>query len=95
MYQKHQKHGLVVLGFNGADDRKIALDYMKANEVTFPNIIESSEAADKAVAQYETLGGMSAVPMTYVIGRDGKVVDAWYGYEPSRTQQALKKLGLQ
>ena len=37
---------------------------------------------------------MSAVPMTYVIGRDGKIVDAWYGYEAARTQQALKKLGL-
>lgn len=32
--------------------------------------------------------------MTYVIGRDGRVVDAWYGYSRSRTQQVLKKLGL-
>jgi peroxiredoxin len=47
------------------------------------------------VAQYETLGGMSAVPMTYVIGRDGKVVDAWYGYERDRAPKVLKKLGLQ
>ncbi len=33
--------------------------------------------------------------MTYVINREGKVVAAWYGYEPARTQEALKKLGLQ
>ena len=85
---------MVVLGVNTADDRKIALDYMKANDVTFPNILESSDASNRAVAQYETLGGMSAVPMTYVIGRDGKIVDAWYGYEAARTQQAVKKLGL-
>ena len=82
------------MGVNTADDRKIALDYMKANEVTFPNILEASDAANRAVMQYETLGGMSAVPMTYVIGRDGKIVDAWYGYEAARTQQAVKKLGL-
>ena len=82
------------MGVNTADDRKIALDYMKANEVTFPNILEASDAANRAVMQYETLGGMSAVPMTYVIGRDGKIVDAWYGYEAARNQQALKKLGL-
>ena len=82
------------MGVNTADDRKIALDYMKANEVTFPDILDTSDAANQAVSQYETLGGMSAVPMTYVIGRDGKVVDAWYGYEAARTQQALKKLGL-
>jgi peroxiredoxin len=85
---------LVVLGVNTADDRKIALDYLKANEVTFPNILDASDAANRAVSQYETLGGMSAVPMTYVIGRDGKVVDAWYGYEKDSAEKALKKLGL-
>jgi peroxiredoxin len=68
---------------------------MKANEVTFPNILDASDAANQAVTRYETLGGMSAVPMTYVIGRDGKVVDAWYGYEKDRAQKVLKKLGLQ
>ena len=85
---------MVVLGVNTADDCKIALDYMKANEVTFPNILDASDAGYRAMSQYETLGGMSAVPMTYVIGRDGKVVDAWYGYEEGRTQKALKKLDL-
>ena len=86
---------MVVLGLNNADDHKIALDYLKANEVTFPNILDTSTDARDAVSQYETLKGMSAVPMTYVISREGKVVDAWYGYEPARTEQALKKLGLQ
>ncbi len=43
--------------------------------------------------QYETLSGMSAVPYTYVIDREGKVVSAWYGYEPSQTEKALKQLG--
>ena len=82
-----------MLGVNTADDRKIALEYLKANAVTFPNILDTSDTANRAVSQYETLG-MSAVPMTYVIDREGKVVDAWYGYEKDRTQRALKKLGL-
>jgi hypothetical protein len=43
--------------------------------------------------EYETLG-MSGVPMSYLIGRDGKVVEAWYGYEDGRAEKALKKLGL-
>ncbi len=90
---KYQKRGLVVLGVNTADDRKIALDYLKANEATFPNILDASDEANRAVREYETLG-MSAVPMTYVIGRDGKIVDAWYGYEASHAKEALKKLGL-
>ncbi len=80
---------------NTADDRKIALEYLKANGVTFPNILDSSEAAYRAMLQYETLPGLSgAVPMTYIIDRDGKVVVAWYGYDPDATEKALKKLGL-
>ena len=79
---------------NTADDRKIALEYLKANRVTFPNILDSSEVANRAMMQYETLGGMSAVPMTYIIDRDGKVVVAWYGYDPDATEKALKKLRL-
>jgi len=82
------------LGFNTSDDRKIALDYLKENGVTFPNVLDSSDVANRAARQYETLEGMSAVPFTYVINREGKVVDAWYGFEQSRTEKALKALGL-
>lgn len=70
------------------------MDYLKANHVTFPIVLDSSDAANRAMTQYETLGGMSAVPMTYLIGRDGKVVDSWYGYRKGQTEEALKKLGL-
>ncbi len=40
--------------------------------------------------------GMSAVPMTYVIDREGKVVRAWYGYGGSHHQgiNILKQLGV-
>ena len=61
--------------------------------MTFPNILDASDAANRAVSQYETLGGMSAVPMTYVIGRDGKVVDAWYGYEEARAAESAQETG--
>ena len=70
------------------------MDYLKANHVTFPIVLDSSDAASRAMMQYETLGGMSAVPMTYLIGRDGKVVDSWYGYRKGQTEEALKKAGL-
>ena len=88
-----QRQGLVVLGVNNADDRKIALAYLKENQVTFPIALDTSEAAIRAMMQYETLG-MSAVPMTYVIDREGKVVEAWYGYDEGQTERALKKVEL-
>jgi peroxiredoxin len=93
---KYRDKGLVVLGINTSDDRQIALDYLKARQVTFPNILDSSEAAYRAFAsKYETLLGMSAVPLTYVIDRKGKVVDAWYDHQEARAKKALKKAGFQ
>jgi peroxiredoxin len=95
LYSQYKDKGLVVLGVNTADDRKIALEYLKANRVTFPNVLDSSDAANRAMLQYETLEGMSgAVPMTYIIDREGKVVAAWYGYEAGAAEKALEKLGL-
>ncbi len=37
----------------------------------------------------------SGVPLNYIIGSDGKVVDAWYGYEEGhpRAIEALQKIG--
>lgn len=86
----------MVLGFNNADNRQVALDYLKDNRVTFPNILDSSVKAQEVAWQYETLGryGMGGVPLTYLLDRDGKVVEAWYGYTPERIEKALMKLGL-
>lgn len=67
--------------------------YLKANKVTFPNVLDGSDAANRAMSQYETLGGMSAVPVTCLIDREGKVVEAWYDYRPGQADTALKKLG--
>lgn len=44
--------------------------------------------------QYLALPGLGADPMTYVIGRDGKIVDGWFGYDPDKTKAAVEKLGL-
>jgi len=43
--------------------------------------------ADQAMEQYETLGGISALPFTYLMDRDGKVVEACYGNDPTRTER--------
>jgi peroxiredoxin len=69
------------------------LDYLKANRVTFPIVLDTSGLAERAMRHYETLEGMMAVPMTYVIDREGKVLDAWYGFQKGRAQKALKSLG--
>jgi peroxiredoxin len=95
LYARFGDKGLVILGFNCSDDTKIALEMLRDNDVTFPNIIDSSEAAVKVCfQQYQGRWG-SAVPMSYIIDREGKVVDAWYGGEEQhpKAMAAMQKLG--
>jgi peroxiredoxin len=92
----YAEKGLVVLGFNFSDDNKIALEFLGENGATFPTILDGSPEALKTNRKLQTLG-MTAVPLTYVFDREGKVVDAWYGYEEGheRAKRALKKLGIE
>jgi peroxiredoxin len=94
LYEKYKDRDVVILGFNPADDRKIALDFLRENSATFPNILDSSMAAIRiAYDSYK----MSGWPTNYIIDREGKVADAWYGYEEDhkRAISALAKLGLE
>jgi peroxiredoxin len=92
LYVQYKDKGLVILGFNASDDRQIALDFMGENGATFPTILDSSETAVRVCfADYRASG----VPLNYVIDREGRVVDTWYGYEEGhpRAIEALKKTG--
>ena len=91
--EKYKDKGLVILGFNCSDDKQIALDFMRENSATFPSILDSSDAAVQiGFSGYQ----MSGVPLNYIIDREGKIVDAWYGYEEGHKQAltALEKAGL-
>lgn len=91
--EKYKDKGLVILGFNCSDDRQIALDFMRENSATFPSVLDSSDAAVKiGFMSYQ----MSGVPLNYIIDREGKIVEAWYGYEEGHKQAlaALEKAGL-
>ena len=91
LHEKYSDKELVILGFNPSDDKQIALDFLRENSATFPNIIDSSDAATKTVFQdYKSSG----VPLNYIINKEGKIVDAWYGYGHKREQQLLEKLGM-
>lgn len=92
LHEKYAAKGLVILGFNSADDKKIALEFVGENKATFPMVLDSSEQAGKVShMEYKCTG----VPLNYVIDREGKVVDAWYGYEEGhkRALAALEKAG--
>jgi hypothetical protein len=92
LYLQYKDHGLVILGCNASDDKQIALEFMRENGAEFPTILDSSDAATKV--SFQDYRG-SGVPLNYIIDREGKIVDAWYGYEEGhpRAMAALQKTG--
>ena len=83
----------MVLGVNTADAKDKVVDLLEES-VDFPNILDTTMDAWTAMAEYETLVGMTAVPMTYIIDRKGKVMDAWYGYEKGKAAETVGELKL-
>jgi len=93
LHEKYKDKGLVILGFNSPDQKQIALEFLKENSVTFPNILDSSDVAVRiGVEDYK----MSGMGLNYIIDREGKVVDAWYMDEKDhkRAIVALEKCGV-
>ncbi|UCD53383.1 MAG: TlpA family protein disulfide reductase [Phycisphaerales bacterium] len=94
----HEQYGdrdLAILGLNFSDDRRIVRAFLKANGVTFPTILDISHIA-KRVVWGDYGNKVFDVPLSYIIDREGKVVDAWFGCEEDlqRGRDALKRAGL-
>ena len=83
----------MVVGVNVSDEREISRQFLSNHGVTFPNILDSSMAAEKARSQDY---GVGSIPLNYLIDRRGIVVDGWIGYleRKARENAALKTLGL-
>jgi peroxiredoxin/outer membrane lipoprotein-sorting protein len=99
IYKRFRDKGFVVIGIDNDDDYEIARSFLMKNSITYPNIIDSSPSAqDIQCKQYQTKAGRRASPMTYLIDRDGKVAEAWYGSDKEKDEkditQKLKKLGI-
>jgi peroxiredoxin len=94
LYRRLAPKGLAVLGIDVSDDESALRQFLSDNEVTFPNVLDTSaEARELAWEQY----GPSAVPVNYVIDANGVVIDGWLGYGEGdkRGEGALAKAGIQ
>jgi peroxiredoxin len=94
LYETYQDQGLVILGFTFEEKNQAKL-LLRENKVTFPNIRDGSRVAFK-VLDKKYKGG-SGVPLHYIIDRQGKVVEAWYGSNKGnpRALAALGRAGLE
>ncbi len=68
----------MILGVNSADHKDIALEFLRKKGITFPVILDSSEAGQRVTAQAYRA---NAVPTTYVINPVGWIQASWVGYD--------------
>jgi len=85
---------MAVIGVNLSDDRDIAISFLEENGATFPNALDTSPSARRAIDAYDSVGGQSAVPMNVVIDREGKIAAIWYGSGHEKGFEALRELGV-
>jgi peroxiredoxin len=82
LYKEFKDDGFLVLGFNCADGKDYALEFLREYSITFPNIVDSSSVARAVfIDDYQKFKSRSAVPLNYIIDKNGKVADCWYGFD--------------
>jgi len=92
MHVDYMDEGLVLIGINAADKREIAKGFIRENLATFPNVLDHSPAARKAVFQDYPGPG---VPLSYIIDREGKVAARWCGvHSETKVRKVLDELGI-
>ncbi len=92
VHQKAVGRGLAIVGVNVADDRRIAQAFLREDSIAFPCALDPSEATAAFFAEEYGLKPSDS-PVNYVVGADGKLIDAWHGYDVDgdRARTALQK----
>ena len=77
-----------MISVNQGDSPKVINDYVKQGKFNFPIAMNAKGGPDVA-----KLYGVQAYPTNYIIGRDGKVVARFVGFDEAGMKNELKKLG--
>jgi thiol-disulfide isomerase/thioredoxin len=97
VHQSVKDKGVVVLALNVFDERSEYVKWVEANRsnYTFQFALDpAGRDSSKSIAA--KLYNVSGIPTTYIIDKDGKVVEAIVGYQDgdTRLEAALKRLGV-
>jgi peroxiredoxin len=96
LHEHYARKGVEFVGFNCADERAIARDLLKEYKVIFPCVVDPSEKATAVFTRGYQRNGTSAVPLNYLIDKDGRIAAGWYGYdkEGDRPRKEMERLGV-
>jgi peroxiredoxin len=94
--EKYRARGLIVLPFNSSDDPALIRAFLAERQISLPSVADTSSAAREIFSKKYQVASSSAMPLNYVIDREGRVADAWYGYRKgdARGERALRRLGI-
>ena len=67
LYQRFKNRGLEILAVDLGEDRDEVQQFINSNRYTFPVLLD---AGGKASTQY----GVSAIPTTYILDKEGKII---------------------
>jgi thiol-disulfide isomerase/thioredoxin len=88
MYKKYGKDGLVIIGVSvDQAGPKVVKRFIEANAMNYPVVMGGSDAID-------AFGGIEAIPTTFLINREGKIVHRKVGAMESAEYEALVKKAL-
>lgn len=93
LYNQYKNQDFVVIGFNTADQLVYIQELLEEHSISYPNIHNTSESARKVQFEQYQKKGASAVPLNYVIDRDGNVAMAWYGWDDGKTKKVQAFFG--
>ena len=87
LYTEYQEEGLEIVGIaldqGGAN---IVKPFVKDNEITYPILISNQSVT-------EDYGGIRGIPTTFVIDREGRIVEKFVGYRDKEVfESAIQKL---
>lgn len=87
--KRYRKRGLIVLGIDFTDDKTSVGEYLSSNEIAITAVSDTSAyARDLFHSIYQRGAAFRAVPLNYIVDRDGRIADAWYGFERGSNQGA-------
>lgn len=85
LYQRYQRVGFNLLGVNIDDDSRRAMRMIEELGVNFPVLFD---AAKKVSEEYD----VEAMPMTFLVDREGTVRYVHYGYKPGYEDKYLDQI---